>query len=499
MKKTIYSLLFVAGTMLMASCSDFTDLKPKGANMLSTTDELELLLNTSTYASLYSTDSKRIGSNCIYAYENAVIPLNAENKTAAAIRHGFFDDDVNINRLQQLVNSDGVYTAAYNLIGRVANPILNQLSSTSGPDEKKNVLKAEALIVRAYAHYLAMQRFSKAYNGSNGDDPAIIYMTEDMSIEKIYNKNTINECYEKMLKDIDDALALNALPEKSINYMRWNLGAAYALKAMVCMAKRDYQNAMTAANKALAQNKSLDNYEANVQVAMTMAAQYGLVSPTDPKASYQYVKINAQTSPETYFLVPDEVYYLWTAPEEWNWLEADYGKRAFSETMAKSYAGFVYFGQNYEDYGGLMCGLSGWNTTVDFGNYTNAVGFSVPMMYLVIAECQLRAGNIRAAMSNLDTLRKNRMLTEKYTSLEESVTSKADAIEWMKKVMAGEMLWTDWTFIWRKRWNTETEWQTTISHEVGGKVYTLRPDSRLWVFPFPLNALNNNSNLTPNW
>lgn len=499
MKKTIYNLLLIAGITLMASCSDFTDLKPKGANLLSTTEELELLLNTGEYANLFSSDNKRIGSNCVYDFEDVVTPLNAVNKTATAIRNGFFDDDTNISRLQQLTNSDKIYTSCYNLIGRVANPILTQLPLTEGSELKKNSLKAEALVIRAFAHYIALQRFAKAYNGSNGDNPAIIYMTEDKSIDNVYEKNTIAECLDKMLKDVDDAIALNTLPDNSINYMRWNKAAAYALKAMICMSKHDYQNAEEAAKQALKFNDKLDNYEEKIQTGTAMAVMYGMMAPTDPRATYKYVGIDAKTSPETYFLVPDQVYYQWTAPEEWNYLEANYGKRCFSETMAKAYAGFVYLGQNFEDYGGYMCNLPGWNTISDFKNYTNAVGFSTPLMYLVVAECELRANNIKEAMSNLDTLRKSRMEAANYSPLTDMVTTKADAIEWMKKVMAGELLWTDWTFYWRKRWNTETEWQTTISHEIGGKTYTLRPDSRLWIFPFPLNALNNNSNLTPNY
>jgi hypothetical protein len=35
--------------------------------------------------------------------------------------------------------------------------------------------------------------------------------------------------------------------------------------------------------------------------------------------------------------------------------------------------------------------------------------------------------------------------------------------------------------------------------KIAGKTYTLRPDSKLWIFPFPLNAVEVNPNLTHNW
>ena len=46
MKKTIYGTILAAATLaLTVSCEDFTDLQPKGKNLLTTTDQLEMLLN----------------------------------------------------------------------------------------------------------------------------------------------------------------------------------------------------------------------------------------------------------------------------------------------------------------------------------------------------------------------------------------------------------------------------------------------------------------------
>ena len=50
MKKILHFLL--TGVILLAtSCAQFTDIQPKGKNLLSTTDELELLLNREFYQS----------------------------------------------------------------------------------------------------------------------------------------------------------------------------------------------------------------------------------------------------------------------------------------------------------------------------------------------------------------------------------------------------------------------------------------------------------------
>ena len=44
MKKTIYSLLAITA-LLFSSCESFTELEPKGKNLLTTIDQLEMLLN----------------------------------------------------------------------------------------------------------------------------------------------------------------------------------------------------------------------------------------------------------------------------------------------------------------------------------------------------------------------------------------------------------------------------------------------------------------------
>ena len=70
-----------------------------------------------------------------------------------------------------------------------------------------------------------------------------------------------------------------------------------------------------------------------------------------------------------------------------------------------------------EDYG-AQYGLPGWkcSRSVRVGNYWNASGLSVPMMYLLKAETQLRQDDIDNAMASLDILRKSRLPEADFTS-----------------------------------------------------------------------------------
>jgi hypothetical protein len=145
-------------------------------------------------------------------------------------------------------------------------------------------------------------------------------------------------------------------------------------------------------------------------------------------------------------------------------------------------------------------------------------------MYLTRAECLLRGGNanIPAAMAILEKLRERRIKPEAYVPM--SVNTQAEAIAALKRVARNENFATSKNFLDMKRWNaTETEWQTTLTKTLtlapqgfmplGGnpmngwmpippvitRSYTLRPDSPLWIFPFPQVATNYNPNLTQNY
>ena len=50
----------------------------------------------------------------------------------------------------------------------------------------------------------------------------------------------------------------------------------------------------------------------------------------------------------------------------------------------------------------------------------------------------------------------------------------------------------------RKRWNQLSDMKETITRTLLGQTFTLAPDSPLWIFPFPGNAVDNNPNLKQN-
>ena len=477
MKKIIYSLM-AAATML-ASCSDFTEIDQKGVNLLSYTDDLELLLNKQ-FAIDYA-DVSNLGGELIYTNMDMGAAMTAPNKVRNTYILCFFDDPQDLSNLATLTNNDVFYSNCYNYIGTVCNPLLNQLATVSGPEAKKNTLRAEALAWRAYTHFLVLQKFAKAYNPATAaSDRAVIYMTEDCNLVELQSPKTVKECLDLCLKDINDAIALDVLPVDAVASVRMNKPAAYAIKAHICMAMQDYAGAQKAVDAALAINGNLHNYYSDA------------VQDTDANGcTFYYTLHDCIDSEEVYTAIPviSSLNFVSTEAQ----VEAEKGYAMID---------LMYYDdvlKPVEDYG-AQYGLPGWkcSRSVRVGNYWNASGLSVPMMYLLKAETQLRQDDIDNAMASLDILRKSRLPEADFTPLQGAVTTKDDAIARIKQANVGENLWGPWLFIQRKRWNIDSEWKSAIIHVIAGQIRTLSPESDLWVFPFPTRVLEANPNLKNN-
>lgn len=471
---------------MLTACSDFTEIQPKGMNMLKSTDELELLLNQEMSLNLRE-DLCTIGGDLFYSFSNIVADLETANKPRLSLLIGYFDDEASIARIEEMTTDDTYYSSCYSWIGTIANPILQQLSLANGDAAKKKQLKSEALALRAYAHFMILQKFAKAYSPSTAaNDPAVIYLTEDVDITVNQQKKSVQECYELALADINAAISEGGLPKQAANPCRLNKAAGYAIKAHICMAMQKYSDAEEAAKQALAENGTIYDYWSNIQ---TGESNY-------EGGTYEYSEISCLQNPEVYFCVISSFYSLWMTPEMWNNMENGYYSKDLVRKISNAYVNRPE--DATDETKDVEVGVPGWEAIENANNYESVSGLASPMMYLYIAECELRAGNIDMAMDYLDQLRKARMSADKFVPVMGTISSKADAIAKMKQVSFEENAWNGWNFMQRKRWNVETEWETSLSRTINGTTYTLSPKSNLWVLPFPQKAREANPNLISN-
>ncbi len=479
MKKTIYSIL-AAVTLLLTSCEDFTDVQPKGKNLLSTTDQLEMLLNYEYNGGV--TDMRIVAGDMIYAYSNLATTIDKPQKTRAVIMWTY--DEANMDKMAELTSSDDDYTYYYGLIGKVANPILSQIDAASGDDATKKKLKCEALTLRAWSLYMLVNKFAKAYNPSTAEkDPGIIIMTEDKDIQEAQPKSTVQEVYDQILKDINEAINLDGLPNTAVNKMRISKPAAYAVKALALLSMQNWDEAEAAAKQAIAINGTINDYFNNYK---------GITTGYFLGNTYDVIDRGKQGTDEDYFFNGNlEFYDPITAEALENFEEG----HVYKEKMSNLNMLYDYITDPAEE----MLGQGGFMYTYDLNSRWNDGGLRSPQMYLAIAECEVQKGNIDNAMEYLDKVRVLRIDPAKYHPLKGAVSTKADAIAHVKQVTINEEIYSSNIFIDKKRWNQLDGWKATYSRKLVDKVYSIAPDSKMWIFPFPQNAINNNSLLTQNY
>lgn len=475
----LYSAL-LGVSLLASSCSDFTDLKPKGKNLLSTTDQLEMLLNAEFEMS--ARDEQTMCGDMIYSFTNVPSQISQPNKTRNVIMWTW--DAANQDKMAELTSNDDQYSTFYGYIGKICNPILSQIDAATGDEAKKKQLKCEALTLRAYFHYLLVNKFAKAYNPATAaTDRGIIYMTEDKDIAKPQEQSTVQEVYDNILKDADEAIELDGLPDVAVNRMRVSKACAYAVKALALRSMQKWSDAEDAANKALAINSTVNNYNEMINQTVKGILKGG---------TYQALLRPRLQCEEDLFFVFYYNYFNSITPET----KARFEKgNAALEKVATMDMTYDYIMNPAEQY----TGLKGNTMTYDLTSGFNSAGMKTTDMYLVVAESELHNGNIDKAMAALDKIRVNRIDPAIYKPLEGSVKTEAEAIKHIKQTSEGEGIWSVYNFINMKRWNQVSGWQETLTKNLDGKTYTLAPDSPLWIFPIPTNATSNNPNLKQNY
>ena len=133
------------------------------------------------------------------------------------------------------------------------------------------------------------------------------------------------------------------------------------------------------------------------------------------------------------------------------------------------------------------------------------VGLRTAEVYLTLAEAYARLGDLNNATDYVNRLRAKRL-----SGTSTDITTPATQVDMVKAIISErrkELLFGFHRFFDLKRLNTEPEYQKTItrtfpvvniSETYPQQTYTLQPDSRLYIIPFPRSARDKNPNLTLN-
>ena len=238
MKKTISSitcLLLIVAT----GCNKYLEKEPDNRAQLNTPEKVSQLLTGAYPQASYMSFAESISDN-VSDKGAGVIELNN--------RDPYFFEDTKDN---QQDSPEFYWNGCYNAIA-AANLALQAIEKA--PDSARyRAQKGEALVARAYAHFMLANFFSKFYDPATAaSDPGVPYVTEvENVVIKQYERRTVAYVYEMIEKDLLAGLPLIKDEIYNVPRYHFNLAAANAFAARFYLFKRDYNKVVQHANRAL--------------------------------------------------------------------------------------------------------------------------------------------------------------------------------------------------------------------------------------------------------
>lgn len=247
MKNRFRYIIGLSVVFLATSCNDFLDELPDNRTTLDSADKIKKIL-TSAYPDRSYAVVTELSSDNIDDY-SASNPYWNE----------FWRQAAHWNHITEVNNDDlkSYWAASYKAISN-ANEALSALEELGYPAEL-NPLRGEALMARAYNHFVLVNLFSNHYNSAtSATDLGITYMEKpETTLSPKYERGTVEEVYKKIDADIELALPLMNDRIYTVPKYHFNRAAAYAFAARFNLYYEKWQKAVNYATVALGENPAL--------------------------------------------------------------------------------------------------------------------------------------------------------------------------------------------------------------------------------------------------
>ena len=467
--KKIYAILPIVFMLLLTGCDDKLDIKPLGKTTLDSVDDLESLINQIPimYFDDDYNDLEALCDNCYKKWDG--VPDYLANKNS--IDYAIFAYDETVDRAD-LTPESSRYEHLYRSINYM-NVMISKLPEASGDADRKKQLIAEARVLRAWYHFLLVGIYAGQYDASTAAGMGGVPYVDNTNVQEMKTKLTLAQTYDRILDDCSDEVLADLIQTNVTDPCRFGVDFGYGVRARVLMQMKRYDDAMVYAQKAIAVNGYIED--------RSVIMNTGLWQLTEKADNNYYLIYNDNSNLGDY-------YGLTVSPDVAALISPDNYINKYQSQ------GGIAWDMPYPVLpdGALQCQIA----DIRF----NVWGLRAESMYYLVAECQIRKGNIGLGIGQIDRVQTFR--EENYVALAPSATTmtEAQAMSILQDAKRLEFIGSFENFFDRKRWNSESAYAKSITRDLGEYgTFTLRPDSPLWIFPFPANAVNYNPSLTQNY
>lgn len=251
LKKYIFPLLALSG-LTLTSCDDFLSTPPDDRTELNQYEDVRLLLGSAYPDRLYALVAE-------FSSDNVVANLAARDRSERFIEEVY---GWNVIKETTADSPDAIWTTYYEAI-HTANFALKRLQALPSGKEKDR-LRAEALMCRAYGHFMLANLFAQHYDASTASrELGVVYQTEpETTLHPNYKRASLEENYKAIEADLQEALPLIDDNLYKTPVLHFNREASYAFATRYYLYRRDWAKVVEYASRVLSVNTALCNYTA---------------------------------------------------------------------------------------------------------------------------------------------------------------------------------------------------------------------------------------------
>jgi hypothetical protein len=244
--RNLYKKIFLfLPVLLLSGCEEFLSTEPDSTRAtINTPKQVSQLLATAYPQGGYVVFAESMSDN---------VDDKGRGQDDKTNRGSYLFEEVEAT-VDEQDSPDQYWAECYRAIS-VANQALDIIAKSANPAEYA-AQKGEALVARAYAHFMLVSYFSKFYDPQlPNTDPGIPYVTEPETVVlKKYDRGTVASVYQKIEADLLEGLPMISDGSYTVPKYHFNRAAANAFASRFYLVKRDYAKVLQYANNVFQGN-----------------------------------------------------------------------------------------------------------------------------------------------------------------------------------------------------------------------------------------------------